>query len=595
MFRNLDFGKFRSITAKMIATFLLALAPLYLVSLQLNRMGSDSVMQQVRDSMSSRVNYYLNSLQTAVDGINRLQRQYVIDEDIQKLGNIAPSMSLFESAMAQRRIQDKMMLMTISSPYVLEARVYLPMIGKTILSASDQEGMSPEDVLAAKQAALQQPKPLVKIGDRLVIQYISPNPQVAPEKTAFIMQTDISSSYILEELSKLASGSESGAALINRAQSWTISSMAESGLSAQAIDLVNERFDAGRHAGESLLTYNGKRYLVSHAYSEALKSSLLLTLPEDEVIGPLARYREWFWVLSGLSLLTVLLFSSSIYRVIHKPLRSMVAAFRRLERGDMNVRISMRRKDEFQYLYTQFNTTSEQLQHLIEEVYEGRIALQRSELKQLQSQINPHFLYNTYFLVHRMAKAMKIEEVVRATEYLGVYFRHITRDASEIVPLEMEYRHIEAYIELQALRFHNRITPVVEPLPESLRAVPVPRLLLQPMVENAYQHGLKETLEDGVIRISFGEQREGQTAVLSFSVEDNGGELTDEALARLQDKLSDKHKDKETTGLLNVHLRVQLRYGGDYGLTLSRGELGGLRVRLRLPIEDQVVKMSQSK
>src|SRR5690606_4522673 len=148
----------------------------------------------------------------------------------------------------------------------------------------------------------------------------------------------------------------------------------------------------------SRLTYNGKRYLVSHAYSEALKSSLLLTLPEDEVIGPLARYREWFWVLSGLSLLTVLLFSSSIYRVIHKPLRSMVSAFRRLERSDMNVLIGMSRKEEFQYLYTQFNTTSEQLNHPTEEVYEGRIALQRYELKQLQSQLNPQFLYNTDFL-----------------------------------------------------------------------------------------------------------------------------------------------------------------------------------------------------
>jgi len=194
-----------------------------------------------------------------------------------------------------------------------------------------------------------------------------------------------------------------------------------------------------------------------------------------------------------------------------------------------------------------------------------------------------------------MAKAMKIEEVVRATEYLGVYFQYITRNASEIVPLEMEYRHIGAYIELQSLRFHNRITPIVEPLPESLRAVPVPRLLLQPMVENAYQHGLKEKLESGVIRISVGEQRERQVAMLLFSVEDNGDELTDEALARLQDKLSGKHEDKETTGLLNVHLRVQLRYGSDCGLALSRGELGGLRVLLKLPIGEQVVKMSQSK
>ncbi|OXS54065.1 hypothetical protein B1A99_27920 [Cohnella sp. CIP 111063] len=602
MFRLFDPDKLRSITAKMIATFLLALTPMYLVSLQLNRMGSDSVMQQVRDSMNSRVAYYLNSLQTAVDGITRLQRQYVIDEDIQKLANIAPSMSLFERAMAERRIQDKMMLMTISSPYVLESRIYLPMIGKTILSASDEGEMSPDRIEAAKRAALSQPKPLVKLGERMVIQHISPNPQVAPEKTAFIMQTDISAARILEELDQLAADSESGAVLINRSQSWTISSMADAELSARTVALANERLEAGLHSGDTRMTYNGHRYLVAHTYSEALQCSLLLTLREDKVIGPLSRYREWFWVLSGLSLLTVLLFSSSIYRVIHKPLRSMVTAFRKLERGDMNVRIDMRRQDEFQYLYKQFNTTAEQLKHLIEEVYENRIALQRSELKQLQSQINPHFLYNTYFLVHRMAKAMKIEQVIRATEYLGVYFQHITRNAQEIVPLEMEYRHIAAYIELQSLRFHNRITPTVEPLPESLKAVPVPRLLLQPMVENAYQHGLKEKLEGGLIRIGAVESHSSridnhlsENGVLLFTVEDNGDELSDEALAALQDKLSDKFDDKETTGLLNVHRRVQLRYGSAYGITLSRSKLGGLRVQLALPLQEQVVKIGQSK
>ncbi|MFD2329940.1 histidine kinase [Cohnella sp. GCM10020058] len=591
--RMTEFVRLRSINAKLILTFLVALAPMYLVSLQLNRMGSDSVMQQVKDSMNSRVNYYLTSLQTAVDGITRLQRQYVIDEDIQKLSNIAPSMSSFERAMAQRRVQDKMMLMTISSPYVAESRIYIPMIGKTILSASDEGAMSESEVEDAKRTALAQPKPLVQIGDRLVVQYVSPNPQVSQDKTSFIMQIDISAKHIVEELEQLANVQESGAALISRSQSWTVSTMGEDGLGDRAVAFVNARYDAGERSGEGRMSYAGQRYLVAYAYSEALKSSLLLTLPEDEAIGPLNRYRDWFWLLSGLSLLTVILFSSSIYRVIHKPIRSMVFAFRKLERGDMGTRIHMRRQDEFQYLYTQFNITVDRLKSLIEEVYESRITLQRSELKQLQSQINPHFLYNTYFLVHRMAKAMKVDEVIRATEYLGVYFQHITRNASEFVPLEQEYRHIVAYIELQSLRFHHRIKPSFEPLPEALAAVSVPRLLLQPMVENAYQHGLKEKLEGGILRISVSERSERSEAredrhtekTISFVVEDNGDELSDAALDALRSSLAERHSDQETTGLLNVHLRVRLRYGSHYGIILSRSALGGLRVELSLPLD----------
>lgn len=586
MTRHRILQRLRSINAKLIITFLAALAPLFLVSLQLNRMGADSVMTQVKESMSSRVGYYLDSLQKAVDGISRLQRQYVIDEDIQKLSGIAPSMSPFERAMAQRRVQDKMMLMTISSPYVAESRIYIPMIGKTILSGSDEGEMSPSDVKAAKQAAVTQDKPIARLGDRLVVQYISPNPQIAPEKTSFIMQIDLSREQIMTELAQLSATEGSGAALINRSQSWAVSTMDDDdkGPGRAAVEFVNARFEEGVRSGEERMRLNGRTYLVAFAYSEALRSSLMLTLPESASVGDIGRYRAWLWVLSGLSLLTILLFSSSLYRVIHKPLRSMVSAFRRLERGDMSVRIDMKRQDEFQYLYTQFNITVDRLGSLIGEVYESRIMLQRAELKQLQSQINPHFLYNTYFLVHRMAKAFKTEEVIRATEYLGIYFRHITRSASDEVPLADEYRHIVVFMELQALRYRDRIKAEFDPLPGGLGELSVPRLLLQPMVENVYQHGLKNKLEQGVLRVTVSEETDGTApSRIVIHIEDNGEELTDAALEALEGSLDGALPDAEITGLLNVHRRIRLRYGEHFGLKLSRSPLGGMRATLAIP------------
>lgn len=152
-------------------------------------------------------------------------------------------------------------------------------------------------------------------------------------------------------------------------------------------------------------------------------------------MGPLDHYQVYLYLISLCALIVIILFSIYVYRIIHRPLSRLVRAFRKVESGDLQVELTYKSSDEFHYLYAQFNNMVAHLKKLIFEIYEQKIRTQQSELKQLQSQINPHFLYNSFYLLYRMTKAQDFENSTRFTKYLGDYFQYMTRNGSEEVPL----------------------------------------------------------------------------------------------------------------------------------------------------------------
>jgi len=174
--------------------------------------------------------------------------------------------------------------------------------------------------------------------------------------------------------------------------------------------------------------------------------------------------------------------------------------------------------------------------------------------------------------------------VAEYTRFLGDYFKYIARNASDIVPLRDEISHADAYIRIQMLRFSNRIRTEVEPLPEELGKTEVPKLVLQPLIENAYVHGLGKKLEEGFVSLAF-VKTDGAIGIV---IEDNG-ELQDSTLAELHGRLTRLNDNlvEETTGILNVHKRIQLKYGKEYGLFAERSKLGGLKITMKLPATEE--------
>jgi len=317
-------------------------------------------------------------------------------------------------------------------------------------------------------------------------------------------------------------------------------------------------------------------YLAIYAKSDYLDMVLCKYIPENQVFASLKKYQIAFWVFTLIALIIITLFTFSTNRFINRPLSKLVNSFREVEGGNLEIRIGHNHNDEFGYLYKRFNAMVENLDVLIHQVYKQKILAQKAELKHLQSQINPHFLYNSFFSLHNMVVNGDYENVELFTRQLGTYFQFITRSAADVIPLEKEIAHARIYADIQSRRFRNRIKLEFEDLPEELKNIQVPRLIVQPLIENAFEHGLKNTVSDGLLRITFtsGDGR------LLISVEDNGKEMSDAEIERLESCLEQENDENESTAIINIHRRIRIMFGEESGLKFSRGDLNGLKAEI---------------
>jgi two-component system sensor histidine kinase YesM len=218
------------------------------------------------------------------------------------------------------------------------------------------------------------------------------------------------------------------------------------------------------------------------------------------------------------------------------------------------------------------------LNRVIQHEYLQEILVKRAELKQLQAQINPHFLYNSFFILYTMTRRGEYGMLEKFELQLGDYYQFLTRNTSDEVTLAKEVNHARTYCEIQALRFSNRITIDFGELPEEYADMQVPRLILQPIIENAFVHGLEMKEEGGRLFVGF----TAEGAFLRISIQDNGGMMTDEEILEMNRKMERYDNNTETTSMLNIHRRIRLRFGDRCGLTFARGGEGGLEVTLIL-------------
>jgi len=253
-----------------------------------------------------------------------------------------------------------------------------------------------------------------------------------------------------------------------------------------------------------------------------------------------------------------------------------------VEAGDLEIKIEHKHDDEFRYIYRRFNAMLDKINLLINQVFTQRILTQKAELKQLQSQVNPHFLYNCFFILYNIAYAEGCDTVARFANQLGNYFQLITRSAKDEVPLSREVEHARVYTEIQTMRFSNRISVQFEELPECYAGLIVPRLILQPVIENAYEHGLARVKAGGWIHISF-HPFDGR---LCIRVEDNGEGLEAQEFQRLRDVFDNKIQECEATGMINIHRRLQIRFGAESKLAISGGEAGGTKVEIIIRLQE---------
>ncbi|MCR4740494.1 MAG: sensor histidine kinase [Lachnospiraceae bacterium] len=257
------------------------------------------------------------------------------------------------------------------------------------------------------------------------------------------------------------------------------------------------------------------------------------------------------------------------------PLKKMTEAMGKVREGDLSIRMNSERPDEFGQLARDFDDMTQALKLYVELRSRQQKELSDSNIAMMQAQLNPHFLYNTLDSIKWIAKANHIPELATLSSALAKILR-ASISADVFVPLSDELKLVENYVEIQKIRFSDSFSFDIE-LPMELEECIVPKLILQPIVENAIVHGLKDR-NDGYIFLNVYE-KEGR---LIIDVEDNGCGMDEEMLKTLNER--DREKLKGHIGFYNVDTIIRLHYGLNYGLHAENLKEGGVRITLELPV-----------
>ncbi|MFC5404507.1 sensor histidine kinase [Cohnella soli] len=568
-----------TISAKLIAALLAVLAPLSMLTLLLNQQGSRTIYEEISKSVHSRDAFYIQSLENALQGISQLMFEFVIDKELMEVGISEEPITSYGRMSQVLAVQNRLHMLKASSTYIAEAKVFLPFSNRTIVS-NDYLSDIPSDEYE-KLADNVDPSRVMAIGKRLFMSMRFPV-SASGRKPVFVVVVELSADKLRESLKNIVSPDQGNSILFNIDEQWEITSERDGDVARTMRSFAEQQLQQDVAVGMTSTEIERVPYLISYRKSTVLNTILLVYVPQNNILGSLHRYERWIWALLGFSLCIVFLLSISIYRIIHHPLRRLVAAFRKVEDGKLlPIEVSTRR-DEFQYLYRRFNSMVSRLEVLISEVYEKEILSQRSELKRLQSQIHPHFMYNCLFSLNRLIQEGENDRAYRFTLYLGDYFRFITRNAEDRIPLRDEMKHAQVFVDMQSIMYGDWIDVEFEPLADTYGELLVPRLIVQPILENAYKYALGSPDLKGELWVHTSES----DGYLSIWIEDNGKTLSDATLAELAATLSKSGNFmEETTGVINVHRRIELMFGSGSGLSLTRSQLGGLCVEIRLKLD----------
>ncbi|MFC5467206.1 sensor histidine kinase [Cohnella suwonensis] len=325
---------------------------------------------------------------------------------------------------------------------------------------------------------------------------------------------------------------------------------------------------------QKVVKLDGKSYLVSAVKSPQLDWYLVDYVPLGHLLGPMSFSRNLFYM--SMILLLVLGFVASVllYRNVQRPIRKLIKGLQSVQRGDFAVRIRASTNNEFSFLFHRFNDMSRQIQELIENVLNEKLRAREANLKQLQAQINPHFLYNCLGYIINMAQ-MKDEEAVVSMAYnLSAYYRYTTRMERETATLDEELKLIVNYLDIQKLR-NGRIRYEID-LPKEMLSESVPRLLLQPLVENAVMHGVGKSYSSG--RITIKGAMDGGCRIVT--IDDDGPGLPEDELGKLNRTMLEPLREDMGCGLWNTHQRIVNLFGERSHLRFASSPFGGFRAEI---------------
>lgn len=571
---------------KIVGLILLLLIPILFLYWFSNHTSLRVVTDEVEKSMYKDLTYFAAQTDNEASQLSKSGLMISEDMNVRALEFIEIA-SLYEQTNEKLRIDEKMRLMIASSAWDTTLSIYAPGTDTYVSSnASIPYNSNQISHNFSRAWHYTTDVPDYFRGQPRFIRYIT-DPFDAPlEKAALIVEMSFPATDLSKALDRFKSGGKGDPFFI--AQDGTVISSMNADLKLQSeliqtLDpktLVENPF--------TRFTLSGSEYAVSCVWMPVLGLYLVDYLPIQDVVSPITANSYLFYGCIFFLLVGSTIAAYFLYKNVQVPIRELIRGVRRLRRGEYPTLKVFHPGNEFYYLLVSFNDMAKQIEQLIQNVYLEEIRSRDANLKQLQSQINPHFLYNCFTLIRSLTRLGEKETVMQLTMHLSKYYRYTTRSERPTAELSEELDLVGSYLAIQAIKVQDLKYEIH--IPEAFTRFELPRLILQPLVENAVLHGI-EPAGSGTILVSAG----SEDGCYYIAVADDGIGMTDEELAALERQITMPPIDDEKgCALWNTRQRMLLQFGPEAGLKIRQREEGGVEATLYWPIEAAALNVSNA-
>ncbi|MCB7303090.1 sensor histidine kinase [Bariatricus massiliensis] len=349
-------------------------------------------------------------------------------------------------------------------------------------------------------------------------------------------------------------------------------------------DRIEENISEGNKYEDNIEIWENDVQIVTSLVQDTISQYIFYEIRDLQLSR--TEYQEFFMdmirfslIVFAVILMVIIFLSYYIPLSITRPIRKLSEVTEQVAKGNLEVRSQVRSGVEINMLSDSLNTMIDKINELLRQVTEEQVRLRKAEFELLQSQINPHFLYNTLDAIIWLAESGEEKKVVDMVGSLSEFFRTSLNRGEDMVTIKKELQHVRSYLEIQQMRYQDILRYEIQ-VPEELYRYLIPKITIQPLVENALYHGIKNKRGFGQIVIS----GKIETGHFVIQVKDNGIGITEERLTQVNDGIRDKVlTGNDIYGLYNVNERIRLNFGEKYGLTLESTYGEGTVASLSLP------------
>ncbi|KKI92185.1 hypothetical protein WQ54_10870 [Bacillus sp. SA1-12] len=551
-----------------------------------HKVSKDVVRQTLEDSAAKQLTFFMNQLEDDLHHVEMQSSMLLYDSSVKAFGSSFEFSGYLDHLMDKKYLEEKLKIQRSVNPFLYHITIYLPNHDE-VISTEDSKTFNKEFF---KAAPFYKWFTSTENGEKK-FHYLVSSPYYSKPSllnASIIIESTINSHFLKNVLSSVdASGIGTSFFYFSNSDIFT-----NAEIDPKIIKLVKEKINFNENHSTtpslSVLKMNNKQYLIQTLYSTSLEGTLVSYIELDEFLSPLENVNMLVKVSLLVFFMTGGILTFILYRHFRMNIRHLIKKIELLGKGDYKSRVTIKANNEFDYVFGHFNYMAERIQTLIENVYEEQVRTRDAEYKHLQSQINPHFLYNCLFYIVSMARKSP-DAVIAMADNLAKYYRYKTKKPGNQTSLLDEIKLSENYLKVQSLR-NKRLHYSIN-IPDEMHGIIVPTLLLQPIIENAINHGFDQKIDSGKILIKGQKSEENYTII----IEDDGIGMSNEEINRLLKRINQKQfLDQVGCGLWNINQRLVNQFGPSSGIDITRSGLGGLCIKIVIKEDFYQQEFSQS-